>query len=46
MRIDFTSLNDVYHLAMIIIGTCGVVFAAITLFRAIRKDRKKKNKRK
>ena len=44
MQIDFTNLNDVYHLAMIIIGTCGLIFAGITLLRTA--PRGGKNKRK
>ena len=31
MNIDFTNLNDVYHLSMIVIGFGGLVVAALSL---------------
>ena len=37
--IDFTNLNDVYHLAMIIVGVGMLVLAFFTLIRAIKKDK-------
>lgn len=51
MNIDFTNLNDVYHLSMIIIGFGGLILGFATLGRAIRKDKqysriRNKNKRK
>ena len=33
MQIDFTNLNDVYHLTMIIVGMGGLIIAGILLFR-------------
>ena len=40
--IDFTSLNDIYHLSMIIIGFGMFALGAITLARTLRKDKEKK----
>ena len=48
MNIDFTNLNDVYHLSMIIIGFGGLILGFTTLFRSIRKERyysRKRNKK-
>ena len=44
MQIDFTSLNEVYHLAMIIVGMGGLIFAGITLLRTAPKGGKRKRK--
>jgi len=40
--IDFTSLNDIYHLSMIIIGFGMFALGAITLARTLRKDKEKR----
>ena len=42
--VDFTNLNDVYHLSMIIIGFCSLLVAALALGRAFHQDRQKRLK--
>lgn len=37
--VDFSSLNDVYHLSMIIIGFGMLILATITLLRLLHKDK-------
>ena len=39
--VDFTNLNDIYHLSMIIIGFCSLLVAAIALGRVIHQDRQR-----
>ena len=40
MNIDYTNLNDVYHLSMIIIGFGGLILGWITLVRNIKKEKR------
>ena len=37
--VDFSNLNDIYHLSMIIIGFGMLALATITLLRTLRKDK-------
>ena len=37
--VDFSNLNDIYHLSMIIIGFGMLVLATITLLRLLHKDK-------
>lgn len=37
--VDFSNLNDIYHLSMIIIGFGMLVLATITLARLLHKDK-------
>ena len=42
--VDFTNLNDIYHLSMIIIGFCSLMLATATLGRFLYQDRQKRLK--
>ena len=42
MNIDYSSLDDVYHLSMIIIGFGGLILGWITLVRNIKKEKQYK----
>ena len=42
MNIDYTNLNDVYHLSMIIIGFGGLILGWVTLVRDIKRKRQAK----
>lgn len=39
--IDFTNLNDVYHLAMIIIGSCSLFLAISVFLHNLQKDKRR-----
>lgn len=42
MNIDFTNLNDIYHLSMIVVGVGGLILAYLT-FRYHTKGKKNGN---
>ena len=42
--VDFTNLNDIYHLSMIIIGFSGLILSAAMLGRLFYQDRQKRLK--
>lgn len=44
--VDFTSLNDIYHLSMIVIGFGMLILATVTLLRAVKKDKQIKTTKK
>lgn len=35
--VDFTNLNDVYHIAMIVVGVYGVMLSTVVAVNSIRK---------
>lgn len=45
MNIDFTNLNDVYHLAMIVVGIGALVLATVAIGIWIGKIRKQGKRR-
>lgn len=42
--VDFTNLNDIYHLSMIIIGFCSLIVAGAMCARVFYQDRQKRLK--
>lgn len=41
MNIDFTSLNDVYHLAMIIVGVGALIVSIVALSVSIKRGKRR-----
>lgn len=42
--VDFTNLNDIYHLSMIVIGFCSLIVAGAMCARVFYQDRQKRLK--